>query len=1699
MAKAPSTEQMSAEMREKGRQAFLEPSEVKQRLYHGTTKDIAQFDPTQAGSKTGNPNAALGTFLSDNPSEANRYATQWGTEGGNVMPVHVQAKNPYHMSYKEFNDLAMGAWNRRMQDPDYDPNARLKFSDREGHKKAAKKLQQYHDAAVQDTIKRRNELIKEGHDSIITKIGGNKEYIMFHPHQIKSAIGNRGTYDTTNPDVNKAQGGAVHLAAGKSVGQMSAELREKGRQAFLKPSEVKQRMYHGTGQDIRQFKPKQAGASFVTPNPKFAHDFADLSESWMKRNAGTILTGEQIERAKDLTAKEMTKHQTRRNMQSIEREIALIGSPQAHAFTQTLYANKLAEQLPSAQNIMPVHVQAKKPFDYENPKHIHAVRTMLHKLGHTQHIDDFDTAMRGEYAHAANWQTIESKPVQQAIRALGHDSFWVKEGGVKNLGVYNPGAIKSAIGNRGTYDTEDYDINKAQGGAVHLAAGKSVEPPPYRVYRGTTAGTMLSNAPYTHFAHKPEVAAGAERGYLSPEFLQSVGMDPALARVPKDLAVYPADVRIRKPAGPKEVNKHAPNAKTVQEAFPILHKAGYDGYVDDYQVVPFEHHQIKSAFEKAQGGAVNPVKLKEGKQPPYQDPKTSKIDDWIWHPMERIRQELSARRELPEHVTPYADYMREMNAKAQAGELTPRDLVKAYTITQSSIGRGGLSHSMATSRGMKLPNTGGEVRPEGAFAEWLGSPMGQKYLDASMRGEDHPEAREDLRAKFAPFGKQNAQVEAMQYATKTLPQRVASANYAVTGGKDDYRKFAGNIRGIAGAKSGFIGSLLGRGDLPTLDARQLNLHSLSHPTKTPEGMMSRGKGLGGQEAVDRLIARQDALGYKIPKELAPYAQHLIHHDVWDQRGGTKTTHEDLIKAMRGYADGGDVGEGRIPLDLPKAPVPSRQEMQAIVDRIARQQAGEFVKGASTHNLAGRSLKEFERIQKVPYSLKPTKQLRPTPVYHAQKGDVNIVVPGDLTVSDKMLEHVNDTPIGSQQEGGSQYGEGKLDMPEDKRPFWASGLGAARAFQNKVTKLARLTGEDPRVIAYHLAMASEGNNFAMHLADANLKAIKNSKIAPENVDTFNRIIRAGSKATGSFPDFPGVHLPEESYAAMRKDSEMRKFFNNRMKTPTITKPLGLPNGLDIDWAVSHPELRNMEINMTGHSVGRMKPGAELIPGSAHKTYSHDILGESLGRAPELAPLELSFLDATHFLRQPGQMTSPGAYTRTMSLGAPHQVVDDRYLNMMNDYYTKLRATRGFAKGGNVSMDEMLAHTTLGKKAPNVRNIGANEAPDMKVKQYIPPGPDKGNTLPAGGVDFQPEMPGHQLTQAAPAGTGGPAMPGMPGMPPGAPGMPPGGPGPGMPGMPPPLPRNQPGMPTGKPAGLEPPNIPPPKQKPTGSNILSMTPQGQALAALGPMRKMAEGGGVKRKVEVKPTVKDETLQRKIPEMETAVKALHAGIIDHAEYDRIVAKHKPVKPYDFVPQPASDKDAARALKDAQKAHWRGAEQWPAGRKVGLRLDIPAYERHGVWVNSIHDEEGKDGNKYNTSYGPVSSVKNATFDPTPSKAVRVATGEQNKSPFARIKGELHPMSEDEAVKHMQEHLHHPDWAQVGMDPRRHGFFYDRKTLQPVTHSEHVVQIGPLVLAKKPKYGKRETYSHGGGVTLPPSTEQMRQALSARRSNSKA
>ena len=596
------------------------------------------------------------------------------------------------------------------------------------------------------------------------------------------------------------------------------------------------------------------------------------------------------------------------------------------------------------------------------------------------------------------------------------------------------------------------------------------------------------------------------------------------------------------------------------------------------------------------------------------------------------------------------------------------------------------------------------------------------------------------------------------------------------------------------------------------------------------------------------------------------------------------TTDQMRAAVQRYAKGGAEKEAALPLKLPRAASMPTAEMQAHVDRIARQQTGEHVTSGApgdTANLAGRSMAEANRVKGLDYGLSPTRQLPASPEFHGRVGDINVAVPGDQTISDAVLEHINGVPIGSKSEGGARYGLGKLHKPVSEQDFWASGEDPAQNFQNKVDALARMTGENPRIIAHHLAMGRISNNFAMHLADANLKSM--AAHFPEEADlhAFNRQIEGGyidrhpktkEKFRVAFPDFPGVHRPDEAYLAMQKNPLMRKWFNNRAKISKLTKGLGLPSGLDTEYAITEPALRNMEINLTGHGVGEMQPGQNLREGAEHGTYSHGIKGHYVGHAPELAPLDISFPDASAFIRS--KYAAPH-FTGTMQKVFPHQIVDPQHLDQMSKYYDMLRKTRGFAEGGEANQDEMLAHTIMHKAiggavqpdAPNgdstdlgyyeggpsdaagmdpmqyraaggaIRpggptHIGVDEAPAMPVKLYMPPGMDE--SMPIGGVDFQPESPGQQM------------MPGQPGQPPQG-GQPPGQPpAPGGPQGPAP----QGGLPApGGPA----PGQPPAPQGGPRSNILQMTPQGQAMSAMRAtppgmpvpkpgMPRMAKGGKV-----------------------------------------------------------------------------------------------------------------------------------------------------------------------------------------------------------------------------------------------------------------
>lgn len=296
----------------------------------------------------------------------------------------------------------------------------------------------------------------------------------------------------------------------------------------------------------------------------------------------------------------------------------------------------------------------------------------------------------------------------------------------------------------------------------------------------------------------------------------------------------------------------------------------------------------------------------------YVDPPSNAIADWDWRALKDVRQDLGDLSAVSPEAVEFGRFMQEKNQQAMRG-MEPRDLLKAYGITRSSIQRQARPLATAERGGLELGQLGLDmVRPEGAFSEWLGTPAGQAYLDAAQRGQVRTDALEDLQTKFSPFGFQNKLAEDLEWAAQNLPQESSRMSDLListpgeAGGIADYRDFIRDkVRGVAAPKAGFVGSMLGRGDLPTFDARQIILNT-GRPTEEATSYLSRRKGTGGIEAVDRLVGRLSALGLEIPPDLAPYYQHLAHHSVWDKASDETTTHADLMNAMRNYYAGGAV-------------------------------------------------------------------------------------------------------------------------------------------------------------------------------------------------------------------------------------------------------------------------------------------------------------------------------------------------------------------------------------------------------------------------------------------------------------------------------------------------------------------------------------------------------------------------------------------------------------------------------------------------------------------------------------------------------------------------------------------------------------------------------------------------------------------------
>jgi len=227
-------------------------------FYHGTDQAITEFDSSKVQSRFP---FSFGFHFTSRTSEASIYAdsitnsmegfnpaSQFSKpplEGGNVMPVYLRAERPLVIN-TDMLAASMEADTNRAQ-----IMAKLADARRAG----------------------------QPYDSVIIKRERGDEYdgtnvIVFEPGQIKSAIGNVGTFERQSADIRFDK-----PSSPSAFSSWFAESKVVG--ADGKPLVV----YHGTGADIRSFR---IGAYF-TAKPGQADDYAAVGADVASEGAANVM------------------------------------------------------------------------------------------------------------------------------------------------------------------------------------------------------------------------------------------------------------------------------------------------------------------------------------------------------------------------------------------------------------------------------------------------------------------------------------------------------------------------------------------------------------------------------------------------------------------------------------------------------------------------------------------------------------------------------------------------------------------------------------------------------------------------------------------------------------------------------------------------------------------------------------------------------------------------------------------------------------------------------------------------------------------------------------------------------------------------------------------------------------------------------------------------------------------------------------------------------------------------------------------------------------------------------------------------------------------------------------------------------------------------------------------------------------------
>jgi hypothetical protein len=531
---------------------------------------------------------------------------------------------------------------------------------------------------------------------------------------------------------------------------------------------------------------------------------------------------------------------------------------------------------------------------------------------------------------------------------------------------------------------------------------------------------------------------------------------------------------------------------------------------------------------------------------------------------------------------------------------------------------------------------------------------------------------------------------------------------------------AKDVRGVGPSKAGFLASLMGRGDQPTLDARQIIEHT-GRPTSEAQAYLRRKGGEGATEAVERLSARQQAMDLQLPEELKPYYQHLAHHAVWDKAADEVTTHEDVMNAMRGAAHGGAIDDGSI-LSHPVVHALRLAGLPKLGD-LRRADGGRigYGDGGSQDDPTVQQALDITRqaqptAPQMAATVQPQAQPAPfKPTKYKLWGDVPTINPQDLVGKRVFPIFADLTKAGSAFSGidASQLaapeqlygGPGYPLLPESQKK------GLAWAVEGKGRGSAKIRKDaDYVVVSAMMPYSHQSNASFSNALMKNMDAyVRDKRLAPEALGQIDDMIRRPTEQADlqGLQDFPGFAHPEAENFLRGITFEQRKRISNVLASKEAQN-LGAPNIDKITRETLDPEFSGVP-SRHGMFLLEIPKGTEDqqlvnlkkagLP--EHPSYEYGIKGRIVGKFHHPVAPEILFKDWFDNANEEAKGKAKSNIRRAFDLAMPVTTVTQEVADMLPRHPRDIQSGKAARLALNAFNDQWM-HTD---DAVNKGGLGA----------------------------------------------------------------------------------------------------------------------------------------------------------------------------------------------------------------------------------------------------------------------------------------------------------------------------------------------------------------------------------------------------------